>query len=192
MPQLYIIAGPNGAGKTTFAKQFLFAEVSVVDFVNADIIAEELRDESVTSRMAEAGRMTLERINNLVSNGVSFAWETTMSGRTAARWIHSAKAKGYFVKLYFFWLKSADQSIERVCRRVIQRGHHVDESDLRRRFTRSVQNFFHIYAPLADAWKLYDNSQDAFRLVAVHKAGRTAVRDRRSYSAILQTAEERL
>jgi predicted ABC-type ATPase len=191
MPQLYVIAGPNGAGKTTFAKQFLFAEVAVADFVNADMIAEGLNGGTARSLMAEAGRITLERINDLVLRGVSFAWETTMSGRTAATWIKSAKDKGYVVKLFFFWLNSADQSIERVCRRVAQMGHRVDESDLRRRFARSVQNFFRLYAPLADAWKLYDNSEDVFRLVAVHKSGRTVVRDRQTYAAIKRTAEER-
>lgn len=189
MASLYIIAGPNGAGKTTFAKRFLFSEVAVVEFVNADLIAEGIKGGTATSRMAEAGRITLEKINQLVSSGLSFAWETTMSGRTAARWIRAAKAKGYFVRLYFFWLDCADQSIERVCRRVAQMGHHVDESDLRRRFARSIRNFFEVYAPLADAWKLYDNSQDSFRLVAVHKQGRTVVRDRETFAAMEHSAE---
>ncbi|MCC6838954.1 MAG: hypothetical protein IT230_02220 [Flavobacteriales bacterium] len=38
-PRCIIIAGPNGAGKTTFAKSYLVQEASMVNFINADLIA---------------------------------------------------------------------------------------------------------------------------------------------------------
>ncbi|HUW26743.1 MAG TPA: hypothetical protein VMW07_09505 [Gallionella sp.] len=34
--RIVIIAGPNGAGKTTFAREFLPADASLPNFVNAD------------------------------------------------------------------------------------------------------------------------------------------------------------
>ncbi len=186
MQTLYIIAGPNGAGKTTFALRYLAEEAHISEFVNADIIAQESKAPSPVLQLLEAGRLTLERISRLIAEGRSFAWETTMSGRSAIRWIKAAKKAGYFIKLTFLWIASAEQSIERVHRRMAEGGHPVEETDLRRRFLRSVWNFFHVYSPCADAWKIYDNSQDCFRLIAVNKAGRTAIRDQAVFNTIAQ------
>ena len=37
-------------------------------------------------------------------------------------------------------------------------GHSVPESDVKRRFSRSLTHFLEIYAPLADGWTFRDNS----------------------------------
>jgi len=41
---------------------------------------------------------------------------------------------------------------------VAQGGHNVPPDVVRRRFGRSLNNFFNLYAPLADEWALFDNS----------------------------------
>lgn len=40
-------------------------------------------------------------------------------------------------------------------------GHDVPSEVIRRRFGRSLNNFFKLYAPLADQWALFDNSSTA-------------------------------
>jgi len=41
-PRCIVIAGPNGAGKTTFAREYLPKVAGLVQFVNADLIAQGL------------------------------------------------------------------------------------------------------------------------------------------------------
>ena len=49
-------------------------------------------------------------------------------------------------------------AIARVAERVRQGGHDVAELTIRRRFHAGIANFHTRYAPLVDAWVLYDNS----------------------------------
>src|SRR6266480_3871128 len=101
MPTLYVIAGPNGVGKTTFADRYLPDEAKQLEFVNADLIARGLSPYDPEALAVEAGKIALRRIRELILNKVSFTWETTMSGRTAAAWLHGARSNGYSLKAYF-------------------------------------------------------------------------------------------
>lgn len=38
-------------------------------------------------------------------------------------------------------------------------GHDVPEVTVRRRFAAGLRNFFALYQPLADTWRMYDNSR---------------------------------
>ncbi len=107
-----------------------------------------------------AGRLMLELIDHLVTRGESFAFETTLADRGYVRRISGWQASGYHVTILFLALPSADAAIERVAERVAQGGHAIPEDVIRRRFTRARTNFENLYQPLADAWALYDSSQD--------------------------------
>jgi predicted ABC-type ATPase len=189
MPTLYIIAGPNGAGKTTFARRFLPEESGQLEFVNVDLIARGLSPFDPDAAASAAGRIALARIGRLIKERKTFAWETTLSGRTTKGWVQKAKEAGFFVKLVFIWIQSLEESIDRIRRRVREGGHDVPVRDIRRRFLKTLRNFFHDYCPLADAWKLFDNSKDSLRLVAIQKNGRTVIRDRLLWSAVLAQGE---
>jgi hypothetical protein len=82
--RILIIAGPNGAGKTTFARTYLPNEGGYLNFVNADLIALGLAPFRPEIAAVQAGRITLAEINRLAAEGASFAFETTLSGRTYA------------------------------------------------------------------------------------------------------------
>jgi predicted ABC-type ATPase len=188
MPTLYIIAGPNGAGKTTFASRFLPEESGELEFVNVDLIARGLSPFDPDAAAGSAGRIALKRVARLIQEQKTFALETTLSGRTTKAWVAEAKAAGYFIKLVFIWIETLEECIDRIRRRVREGGHNVPDQDVRRRFLRTLRNFFNDYCPMADAWKLFDNSGASLRLVAVQKNGRTAVRDRSLFAAILAQA----
>jgi predicted ABC-type ATPase len=80
--ELYIIAGPNGAGKTTFAREFLPNYADCRNFVNADLIAQGMAPFSPETAAIRAGRMMLGEIQALATRRESFAFETTLSGRS--------------------------------------------------------------------------------------------------------------
>jgi predicted ABC-type ATPase len=188
MPTLYLIAGPNGAGKTTFASRFLPEESGELEFVNVDLIARGLSPFDPEAAAAAAGRIALTRVGRLIQERKTFAWETTLSGRTTKAWVRRAKEAGYFIKLVFLWIQSLEESMERIRRRVREGGHGVPPEDVRRRFLKTLRNFFNDFCPLADAWKLFDNSRDSLRLVAVRKNGRSVFRDRSLFGAICAQA----
>ena len=165
IPLCIVIAGPNGAGKTTFAKEYLVKEVSVVHFVNADLIAGGLSPLRPELAALAASRLFLAQIDQLAEARASFAFETTLSGVTYARRLRAWKAAGYRVEIIFLKLLSPTLALRRVAARVKQGGHDVPRVDVLRRFTRGWENFERIYRPLADAWVVYDNSGETPRLL---------------------------
>ena len=185
MPIIYVIAGPNGVGKTTFASRYLPEEIHQLEFVNADLIAKGLSPFAPETVSLEAGRMALLRIRKLVRGQKSFTWETTLSGRSAAVWLREAKNAGYTINAYFLWVHDVEVTMQRIQRRVIEGGHNISMEVSRRRFFKTIQNFFGIYRPLFDSWKLIENDENARRLIAVGKNGRLALRDEARFDAIL-------
>lgn len=99
---LYVIAGCNGAGKTTASYTILPDILNCKEFVNADEIARGLSPFQPESVSFEAGRIMLNRIDELLNNDKSFAFETTLSSRSYKNKILMAKDKGYNVSLLFF------------------------------------------------------------------------------------------
>ena len=156
--QIIIVAGPNGAGKTTFALEFLPNEAGCPEFVNADLIAAGLNPFSPELAAVKAARIMLEQIREHVKKGESFAFETTLSGRSYAQMILNWRDQGYVVKLFFLRLPIVDIAIERVKQRVLVGGHNVPEDVVRRRFEAGLKNFEELYKPIVDEWVLYDNS----------------------------------
>jgi predicted ABC-type ATPase len=156
--KIIIIAGPNGAGKTTFAKEFLPQEAACFVFVNADLIAAGLSPFAPEQASFRAGRLMLEEIDNHARRGVSFAFETTLSGRAYVGHISDWKVRGYIIKLFFIKLLSPELAIARVRRRVEQGGHGIAEMTIRRRFVSGWRNFDNLYKAVVHEWELYDNS----------------------------------
>src|SRR6266550_4343194 len=97
--KIIIIAGPNGAGKTTFAREFLPNEADCPNFVNADMIAAGLSPFDPDAAAIQAGRLMLTEMQRHLKAGVSFAFETTLSGQSYARQIPQWRSMGYRVDL---------------------------------------------------------------------------------------------
>jgi len=112
--EVYVIAGQNGAGKTTFAREFLPNYADCKNFVNADLIAQGMAPFSPESAALRAGRMMLAEIRSFSQRRVSFAFETTLSGRTYVALLRRLKAQGYEIHLFFLWLTSVDLALSRV------------------------------------------------------------------------------
>lgn len=162
---LYIIAGCNGAGKTTASITFLPDVINCKEFVNADAIAAGLSPFDAEKYAFEAGRLMLKRMDQLMENGLEFAIETTLSSKTYISRIRRAKALGYRVYLFFFWLDRVELAIRRVRKRVKMGGHSIPLDTIKRRYIRGVANFFELYQREVDYWVILNNSQKEAFLV---------------------------
>ena len=154
MPTLVLLAGPNGAGKTTFINGFLRERAETFQFVNPDEVARSLTGAGAARDLA-AGRLVLERLDDLVADRADFVLETTLASRSPAVRIRDWKAAGYRFELVYLRLPSADHSVARVANRVAEGGHGIPEDTLRRRFLVSLEYLETTYKPLADDWKVY-------------------------------------
>lgn len=166
MPNLYLICGCNGAGKTTASYAIFPKMLNCSIFVNMDEIAAVLSPYSPDKEVINAGRIVVQRINELVKQQKDFAVETTLSTRSYAHFIRKAQKAGYFVTLVYFWLRSPEMAVKRVEKRKNLGGHSVDVDVIVRRYWTGIKNLFKIYLPISNYWILIDNSQDPFELIA--------------------------
>ena len=158
MPNLIVVAGPNGAGKSTTAPSLLKEILNVNEYVNADVLAQGLSGFTPEKVAFRAGRIMLTRLQELASERVDFAFETTLATRSFAPWISALRPTGYRFHLIFLWLVNPELAIARVRERVRRGGHDVPEEVIRRRYYAGVRNFFELYQAIADTWRFYDNS----------------------------------
>ena len=170
MPQLVILAGPNGAGKSTVA-EFLIANGSIGDCVNADIIAKGMAAADGRSSDIAAGRILLQVVREALMRRQSVAFESTMSGLTWRKLISDAKALGFEVTICFVAVESADIAVERVVKRVSEGGHNIPEDTIRRRYQKCLRLGLEEYRNIADYWYFFDNSGDNAQLVAARERG---------------------
>ena len=156
---LYIISGCNGAGKTTASYTVLPEVLGCREFVNADEIARGLSPFNSESVAIEAGRLMLSRIEELLERDESFSIETTLATKSYINLVRRAQAKGYNVKLLFFWLNSPGLAVQRVAERVAKGGHNIPMDVIRRRYVAGISNLFRLFMREVDYWEIYDNSE---------------------------------
>ena len=166
MPNLFVIGGCNGAGKTTASLNILPEILDCKEFVNADTIAYGLNPLMPESVAFEAGKIFLNRINELIGEKKDFAVESTLASKSLANIIHKARKSGYKTNLIYFWLQNYEVAIERVAERVKLGGHNIPEEVIVRRYYRGINNFFEIYNKISDYWIVMDNTENKTVYVA--------------------------
>ncbi len=57
------------------------------------------------------------------------------------------------------WLPNEQMALDRVACRVKLGGHNVPDDAVRRRYHRGLKNFFELYQPIADTWRIYEASK---------------------------------
>jgi predicted ABC-type ATPase len=158
--------------------------------VNADFIAGGLSPFAPERAAIHAGRLMLEQIHSLAKRALDFGFETTLSGKTYVKLLQGMKKSGYLVHIFFLWIRNVELALERIKLRVRNGGHHIPEAIVRRRFSRSLPNFFSFYKPLVDSWAVFDNSGDVPNMIAFEESGKIEVLDTYLFNILLKCKEE--
>ena len=170
-PVLHLLAGPNGAGKSTFVERVL-QPVTLLPFVNADVIAAQRWPESPLEHAYEASRAAADERSRLMGEQASFISETVFSHPSKVELVSRAVALGYLVHLHVILVPPALAG-PRVATRVAQGGHDVPARKIRERYER-LWPLVAAARGVADRTTFYDNSRAArpFRVVATYERGR--------------------
>jgi len=188
---LYIISGCNGAGKTTASFTILPEILNCKEFVNADEIAKGLSPFQPEKVSIEAGRLMLNRIKELLFQGKTFAFETTLSTKSYKNTVKEAQENGYEVILLFFWLQSIELAVERVKQRVIEGGHNIEPNVIERRYNNGIRNLFDIYLPIVNKAMIFDNSDNIYQLIAEKHNNKINIIDNIKYNTLTQISNEK-
>ena len=161
-PVIAVLAGVNGAGKSSVAGGFLEKEGDA--FFNPDTVAQQIRslhpDIPLTLANAHAWQIGKSLLEQAITSGRDYRFETTLGGRTIAQLLEQAARSGHRLHLWFCGLASADLHLRRVRSRVAHGGHDIPEEKIRERWNRSRENLIRLL-PLTDHLRVYDNSAEA-------------------------------
>jgi predicted ABC-type ATPase len=161
-PCIYVLAGTNGAGKSSIAGAMFLR--SGVEFFNPDQATRLIRarypgasEADANSAAWQQGRRLLERA---IAERLTFAFETTLGGKTMTDLLDRALAAGLEVRIWYVGLSSPELHIKRVRARVARGGHDIPEAQIRARYDSSRLNLIRLLPKLTEL-RVYDNSVEA-------------------------------
>jgi predicted ABC-type ATPase len=193
-PVIYVLAGVNGAGKSSIGGAVLRAVG--LEWFNPDAFAREALEQlgcDQATANAHAWTEGQRRLKRALAQRTSFAFETTLGGRTVPARLKEASAT-HDVLMWFVGLDTVDRHLARVRLRVSQGGHDIPAAKIRERFTRAPVNLIALLPHVARL-HVHDNSADAApgapipdpRLVLDMRAGRVYYPDATDLAALGQT-----
>ena len=92
--------------------------------------------------------------------------------------------------MFFIWLPSVDQAIERVATRVREGGHNIPEPTIRRRYDLGIKNLTSLYMPLLDEWFVYNGSGRPAEIIVGGQDGNFRVYDDANFAELKRHSPE--
>lgn len=169
-PVLHVLAGPNGSGKSTLWT-YVLEPVLHLDFVNADVLAQERWPDDAAGHAYEAAELAAARRAELMAARRSFGTETVFSHESKVELVRTAVDAGYLVTVHVIAVPE-DLAVARVDNRVENGGHAVPEDKVRTRYGRLWAHVVEAIG-LPEHTCVHDNTRAAapFRLVAELERG---------------------
>jgi predicted ABC-type ATPase len=134
------------------------------EYFNPDEAASMILSANPGITQAEANSAAWHQGKRLIERAIaerfSFAFETTLGGRTITTLLDRALSAGADVRVWYLGLRSAELHIARVRARVAKGGHDIPEARIRERYDRSRLNLIHLMPRLTEL-RVYDNSEEA-------------------------------
>lgn len=159
-----LIGGVNGVGKSSLTGLLRAERSDLGQIVDPDAITARCGSDEY-----EGGKQAVARIEAALADGVNFTQETTLSGGYPKRLCRRAKEAGYYIRLYYVGLDTAEESLRRIRNRVERGGHDIPAQDVQNRFAHRFADVAKIL-PYCDEAKFFDNN-NGFVLVAEYRNG---------------------
>ena len=161
-PSLFVLAGTNGAGKSSVAGAEFRRRGA--NYFNPDEATSRIRAANPRLSESDANSLAWQHGRRLLETAIltraSFAFETTLGGRTIPRLLHEAPSAGLAVRIWYVGLEGVELHLARVRARVAAGGHAIPDARVRERYDRSRENLIRLLPVLAEL-RLFDNSADA-------------------------------
>ena len=159
-----IIGGVNGCGKSSLTGSLKAERTDLGIIVDPDKLTAEMGGDEY-----EGGKLAVDKLERALTDGVSFTQETTLSGGYTRKLARRAKDAGYYIRLYYIGLDTAQESLLRIENRVRKGGHDIPRRDVENRFKRRFEDIAKIL-PYCDEARFFDND-NGFVLVAEYRNG---------------------
>lgn len=159
-----IVAGVNGAGKSSLTGVLRTEINDLGKIIDVDKITASLGGNQI-----EGAKTAIGMIEDCLQRDVCFTQETTLSGYKTLATVKKAVEKGYYIRLYYVGLNTADESVKRIANRVEKGGHDIPCKDVERRFAKRFEDLAMIL-PYCNEATFYDN-ENGFVAVAEYKNG---------------------
>lgn len=159
-----IIGGVNGVGKSSFTGVLKSRVTDLGIIVDVDKITAQHGGSPL-----EGGKAAIRIMEECIERGVSFTQETTLSGHRVKNTALRTREAGYYIRLYYVGLNTADESKLRIANRVKRGGHNINTEDVDRRFA-ARWDAVSAVLPYCDEAAFYDND-NGFIEVAVYRNG---------------------
>lgn len=158
MKKCTFIGGVHGVGKSSLAGVLCVVRSDLGIMVGPDKLTIQCGGDEY-----EGGKLAVERIERALMDGVNFTQETTLSGEYPKRLCKCAKEAGYYIRLYYVGLDTAEESIRRIWNRVERGGHDIPAKDVNAHFSHRFEDVLKIL-PYCDEAKFFDNDSQQPRL----------------------------
>lgn len=163
-----IIGGVNGAGKSSLTGVLKAERTDLGRIIDVDKLAAQ------HGGFIEGGKAAVLMQAQYIQEGISFTQETTLSGQRPLRMIREAKDAGYYVRLFYVGISTAEEAVKRIENRVSKGGHDIPREDVLRRFAQRHEALVSVL-DFVDEAILYDN-ENGFAAVAEYRNGELLLR----------------
>lgn len=177
-----IIGGVNGTGKSSFTGSLKAQTKDLGIIIDVDRITAEAGMGALAG-----GRIALQKIKNCLDKGICFTQETTLAGARTEATAKEAKERGYFIRLYYIGLDTAEESLKRIQNRVEHGGHDIPKEDVERRFLARWEALEKVL-PYCDEARFFDND-NGFVEVAEYVNGELLLKGEKRPQWIQELAE---